>query len=282
LDAQSGQIFDYQPNYMYGHGTGNRTLYRAVEGTYQFTTTPTTYKLRTDSQVRQACMGEIAPLGELSPQSDKCAVFLTNYCSPEDIKVEGRCYSWCASPAGQGVCDGIKTKFCQAHPDDEFCDCILASSRPSFQQEQLSYTAESLNSAPRPCRTALCRNALDGVNAFVLSQDETYLEHCPSLTYVDQSVTVDGSGNVVQTTQTTDLGTKTTGGGAPVATSSIVDWVEKNMMIVLVFIVIIAAIVIYLVSGKDEPEQYPQYPQYSPEQYQQFQGQYQQQYPQQA
>jgi hypothetical protein len=167
-------------------------MYNPFSDCGQFAIAQTQYERLSDNDVWAMCSGQAQ--GHLSPDNPICQNQMKRLCSADDIKVGGKCSSWCEREPEQ--CDALMVQFCNQHPDSSWCDCILASTRPLFAEEMSKLKPES-QMAPKACRTSLCRDKTAGVDAFMLSSDEKDLQHCPTLQYVDQSVTTSGQGNVI-------------------------------------------------------------------------------------
>jgi hypothetical protein len=134
--------------------------------------------------------------------SERCNQVMQRSCTADEIKSKtgSTCSIWCGR--NPDLCDVIKVNFCASHPSDPFCDCINASSRASYIKEMTGMKPES-RALPKVCNTKLCNERADLVDVFQTSQYlyEKNNYKCPQLQIIDQSVSVQGDNNILQTDQ---------------------------------------------------------------------------------
>lgn len=234
-------------------------LYQPIDGTGNMSFEPITYTIRTEAQVWNICSG-ITPDSTLSTTGSDCLSYMKDRCGPEDIKIGGRCSTWCESDAGKLACDAVKKTFCSQHPESSWCDCTLATTRPAYKDEIKIYADKFMNAAPRPCTTKLCRNAQEGIDQFVLSRDTDLLKSCPAIQYIDQSVNVDGSGNTVNANQRAEItgsqqnssDVKTAANTTTNATTTTIAKLTSSPILLILFILVICAILYFVFFDGDD------------------------------
>ncbi len=231
--------------YMEGNGG---TFYFNFDNVLLFTKDSNKYLAYNLDNLKSSCMGKSSNYSYASPGSQFCDTYMKHSCTDDDIKLGGKCSSWCS--ADNSTCDSIKVDYCNVHPNDTWCDCINASSRTSYATEMSMLSAQG-KLAPKPCKTELCRDRGIDTSTFVLSADAQFLNNCPNIDYIDQSVKITGDNNVAQTNQNV---TKNTGTNSPtdtlpkpadVASPTIMGIKSSYFWIILLFIFIIVAAIIY-------------------------------------
>jgi hypothetical protein len=159
------------------------------------------------------CSGQITDTrlcGNYQPGAAVCKSRLQS-CDGGKLKTDDSCQTMCrADPV---TCDKVKYKFCVDHPTDRFCSCMNVEDNPDYQKLESRIIAKT-GQAPRLACSPFgrCQTGTDLLDIYLpttILNDRANV--CPSYSsYLDQSVTTTGSGNVVNTTQT---GTQGTTGG---------------------------------------------------------------------
>lgn len=163
---------------------GMGTLTELGWGQYLALSTDDTHLLTND------LMGGMEILQDVAGQAPRM-------CNADNIRTGYACNEWCrGNPL---LCDGIKNSFCQSHPDDSFCDCILSPARKEYQEYVEKLKPEYKN-LPFGCNSQACNQRTDLTNVF--KTQTTQPVGCPSFSIIDQSVRVEGDHNIVDADQT--------------------------------------------------------------------------------
>ena len=230
--------------------------------------------------------------GTYKPGASVCKSFLSQ-CTADQLKNDLGCQTMCNADLAE--CDRIKLSHCNLHPEDPFCTCVNVESDPDYQKFASSVLKNTGQGPRMGCSPfGKCNTGVDLLNRFlpsyVIKDRET---PCPSYqNYVDQAVTVSGSGNVTDVKQSTDIKipptVQTSGGsGGSNNTNSSNNSVNQDgsdnsdankksgfsmsttMWLLLFVVCIIIGIVGYVMYGKEESPRYAQqgnpyaqYPQY--------------------
>jgi hypothetical protein len=238
--------------------------YRTVDGTNLFRSdNPQKYVIRDDAQLQACCTGSGSSCDIYTKGSDACQKAMMSYCNGSDIRPGGKCEDWCTrDPIG---CDKIKQRFCVEHPDDPFCDCINAFSRADHAA--LIKDKETVYSYSIPaCYYQKCK--LGPYQVFTTTEMTAAQngERCSQdLKYIDQQIKVTGTGNILNTNQTSnensgansgatvvgdgDSGNNSSGlgsilGGTNTSTSqNTILGISKTSFIVIVILMVVVAMI---------------------------------------
>jgi hypothetical protein len=227
-------------------------LYRAISG-YENITLYRTYKFPDYDTVIAGCKGgTVSPLKAIT--SSDCNYVLDRLYTADDIKT-GKA-DFCAF--NPGWCDRIVTKFCTDYPNHSWCDCLNTTSRELWKEID-AQIVPAAKDAPLACKSPFC-NARNDV--FKTSQMAVDVRSCPDIRYVDQSVRVDGQGNITHVSQTGTIGgdsTTTNTSGTSVTNTAITEntivGLSPTLFYILLFLFIVVLIVISVKYGSDSKQQ---------------------------
>lgn len=232
------------------------TINRAFDITSGNITIYGTYKILPYDDVLAGCKGlrGVSPLKDIS--SSDCQWLLSNLYTSDDIKT-GKADFCNTNP---GWCDRTMTKFCTDFPNHSWCDCINTTSRAQWKEVD-ALLVPAAKGATLACKSPFC-NARNDV--FKTSQMVVDGRNCPDIRYIDQSVKVDGQGNITKVTQegsiggdTTNTSTSTSTSDSTTNTGDTIIGINPTLFYILLFLFIIIIIVVSIKYSDDEPKQLP-------------------------
>jgi hypothetical protein len=223
---------------------GAPMLYRSFGQSYgNITTTPESYIMLSYDQIIANCKGvdKIDVLRDIS--SADCNYVLDRLYTSDDIKT-GKA-DFCAF--NPGWCDRTVTKFCTDYPNHSWCDCLNTTSRELWKEVD-ALLVPAAKAAPLACKSPFC-NARNDV--FKTSQMAVDVRSCPDIRYIDQSVRVDGQGNITHVSQSGNIGgdqtntsTSTTGASTTTVQETTIIGMSSTVFYILLFLFIVVLIVI--------------------------------------
>ncbi len=230
-------------------------LYKAVETNNGNITLYNTYRILSYDEVLAGCKGlrGVSSLKDIS--SSDCSWLLSALYTADDIKT-GK-VDFCAT--NPGWCDKTEIKFCTDYPNHSACDCLNTTSRALWAQVD-ALLVPAAKGAPLACKSPFC-NARNDV--FKTSQMIVDGRNCPDIRYIDQSVRVDGQGNITKVTQegniggdTTTTSTSTSNTTNTANTGDTIVGMNPTLFYILLFLFIVVIIVVSL-KYSDGPERLP-------------------------
>lgn len=199
------------------------------------------------------CKGIKTNLGERSVSSPECFDVLGRLYpnAPDDLKLDTSSNPITFCDKNPGWCDSVKLKFCHDNPNHSWCDCINTEQRPMWKEIK-DLLPPTLKGGQLACISPFCNGRND---VFKTSGMITQSLNCPDIKYIDQSVKVDGQGNITRVSQSGSIdGSKPTDGPAvtqePPATQIL--GINSTLFYILLFLLIVITIVVSLVVDKDE------------------------------
>lgn len=151
--------------------------------------------------------------GSFKPGADVCKEFV-NKCDGKTLKAQaqlnnGNCLDLCK--ANPTACNQVKLSYCKTDEGkaDPWCSCINADETQEYK-EYVAKVQHKYGVLPKKTCSAFggCAIGADLYNMFL----PTYLveeqkQTCPPIDITDQSVVVDGDGNIIDVVQATGTGT---------------------------------------------------------------------------
>lgn len=203
-------------------------------------------------------------------------------CTGAKLKTDEGCQNMCRSDPT--TCDKIKRQFCDANPNDRWCTCMNVEQNPDFMKLE-SKIIEKTGQSPRLACSPFGR-CMTGTDLLDIYLPKNIIDDrrntCPSYSsYLDQSVTTSGSGNIVNAAQTGNVGGESQSGGSggagigiqdiPTSGSNNVVNIEQTMnsdsiikginnqtlLIVLGFVLLVIAVVWFSMADTPDGQMYP-------------------------
>lgn len=149
---------------------------------------------------------DVRKCGQYKPGAAVCKSRLLT-CTGDKLKTDEGCQNMCRSDPL--TCDKIKKQYCDANPNDKWCSCMNVEQNADFiklQDKIIQKTGQSPRLACSPF--GRCMTGTDLVDIYLpknIIDDRT--NTCPSYSsYLDQSITTSGSGNIVNANQSGSAG----------------------------------------------------------------------------
>lgn len=254
LDSDNGQKLIYD-----AEGTNNRIGANDIDVIHVGADIPW------DVHLNNCCGGKVNDTrmcGAFLPGAQQCKEFL-NRCTADQLKNDVGCQEMCRKDPLE--CDKIKVAYCSTDKGiaDPWCSCMNIDNDPEYKKF-VQKVILSTGQAPRiGCSPfGRCNTGIDLVNAFIPSivKTDRNLSACPSYsTYIDQSLDVSGSNNVLENNQTATVvtpppsPTNQTTPQQPTTTtnetSSLTSTDNKSKLLLYAVIILIAVLICYLAYG---------------------------------
>lgn len=214
-----------------------------------------TYKILPYDIVLAGCKGTQKINAPWDISNTNCSSLLSLLYDVDDIKT-GKA-DFCAY--NSGWCDKTIKDYCKANPNHSSCDCINTADRPAWKEiDKLLLPTVKRNIA---CISPFCvASRMDVLKTSDFIVDS---HNCPDIKYIDQSIKVDGYGNIIRSTQTASVeGDKTVTSDSDSTTNNIknenIMGISSTMFYILLFLFIVVIIVVSMKYGDDEPKRVPQ------------------------
>lgn len=233
-----------------------KILYQSFKGLENINTDGVAYEILPYDEVIAGCKGlrGVSPLRDIS--NPDCNYLLDRMYTADDIKTVKA--DFCST--NPGWCDRTMTKFCTDFPNHSWCDCINTTSRAQWKEVD-ALLVPAAKGSTLACKSPFC-NARNDV--FKTSQMVVDGRNCPDIRYIDQSVKVDGQGNITKVTQegsiggdTTSTSTSTSTSDSTTNTGDTIVGINPTLFYILLFLFIIIIIVVSIKYSDDEPKQLP-------------------------